>query len=102
MTEVMNPSRRGASPASTTALRTREPRGMIEPADSSRRLSGLVGRHLTTVDTSLERIVLSIAADPVHLVVISGPVQLRGPNGPGIVWRAAGRPRCSPDGSGGS
>jgi hypothetical protein len=85
MTEVMNPSRRGAGPASTTALRTREPRGLIEPADSAQRLSGLVGRHLTKVDTSLERIVLSIAADPVHLVIISGPVQLRGPNGPGIV-----------------
>ena len=34
MTEVMNPPRRGAGPASTTPLRTREPRGLIDPADA--------------------------------------------------------------------
>jgi hypothetical protein len=35
------------------------------------------------VDSSLDRIVLSIAADPVHLVVLSGPVSFGGPQGPG-------------------
>ena len=84
MTEVMNPPRRSAGPASTRPLRTREPRGLIDPVDSSRRLGGLVGKHLAKVDTSLERIVLSITADPVHLIVISGPVQFEGPEGLGL------------------
>lgn len=89
MTEVMNPPRRGTGPASSTPLRTREPRGMIDPADSSRRLGGLAGKQLTQVDTSLERIVLTIAADPVHLIVISGPVQLSGPEGAGLTLEGA-------------
>jgi hypothetical protein len=84
MTEVMNPPRPAPGPASATPLRTREPRGMIGPAESTDRLAGLIGKHLTHVSTSLERIVLSIAADPVHLVVISGPVQLSGPQGSGL------------------
>jgi hypothetical protein len=89
MTEVMNPPRRGIGPASTTPLRTREPRGMMDPADSSRRLGGLAGKQLAQVDTSLERIVLTVAADPVHLIVISGPVQFEGPEGPGLTLEGA-------------
>jgi hypothetical protein len=58
---------------------------MIDPADSTSRLAGLIGTPLAQVDTSLERIVLSIAADPVHLIVVSGPVQLSGPDGPGLM-----------------
>ena len=81
MTDVLNPSRRAPTPAPATNLRTREPRGLIEPADATSRLAGLVGRPLSRVDTSLDRMVLSIAADPVHLVVISGPVHLSGPSG---------------------
>ncbi len=89
MTEVMNPPRRGAGAASTAPLRTREPRGIIDPGDSSRRLAGLVGRQLTQADTSLERIVLTIAADPVHLIVISGPVRFERPEGPGLTLEGA-------------
>ena len=84
MTEVMNPPRPVSGPVSATPLRTREPRGMIDPAESTRRLAGLIGRQLTHVDTSLERVVLSVAGDPVHLVVVSGPVQLSGPQGAGV------------------
>jgi len=78
MTEVMTPSRPAPSPASATPLRTREPRGLLDPAEATGRLAGLIGRTLTHVDISLERIVLSIAADPVHLVVLSGPVRMGG------------------------
>jgi hypothetical protein len=84
MTEVMNPPRHALGPASAAPLRTREPRGLIGSSDATNRLSGLLGRPLTHVDTSCERIVLSIAADPVHLVVLCGPVQLSGPQGPGL------------------
>lgn len=80
MTDVMNPSRHAPGQPSAP-LRTREPRGLIEPADATGRLGGLVGRPLTRVDTSLGRVVLSIAADPVHLLVISGPMHLAGPQG---------------------
>lgn len=72
-------SRPGPVPTSTTPLRTREPRGLLDPGQSTARLAGLLGRALAHVDSSLERIVLSIAADPVHLVVLSGPVRLGGP-----------------------
>ncbi len=89
MTEVMNPSRRINGPESASSLRTREPRGMIDPADSTSRLAGLIGTPLTQVDTSLERIVLSIAAEPVHLVVVSGPLQVSGPQGPGLTLEGA-------------
>lgn len=92
MTEVMTPhqgatsttqppSRPAPGSASTTPLRTREPRGLLDPAAASDRLAGLIGRTLTHVDTSLDRIVLSIAADPVHLVVLSGPVRMAGQPG---------------------
>lgn len=92
MTQVMTP-RQGArsttqpprrpepGPASSAPLRTREPRGLLDPAAASGRLAGLIGRPLTHVDTSLDRIVLSIAADPVHLVVLSGPVRVAGQPG---------------------
>jgi|APIni6443716594_1056825.scaffolds.fasta_scaffold199133_1 hypothetical protein len=84
MTEVMNASRRVDGPVSATPLRTREPRGMIDPADATIRLAGLIGGPLVQVDTSLERIVLSIAAEPLHLVVVSGPLQVGGLQGPGL------------------
>jgi hypothetical protein len=83
MTEVMNAPR--PVPASTAPLRTREPRGLIDPAVATTRLAGLLGTAMTHVDTSLERIVLSVAADPAHLVVISGPVAFSGPEGPGVI-----------------
>jgi Family of unknown function (DUF6188) len=84
MTEVMTPPRHSLGSPSATPLRTREPRGLIDASDATDRLAGLLGRPLAHVDTSCERIVLSIAAEPVHLVVLSGPVQLRGPQGPGL------------------
>lgn len=80
MTEVMNRPR----PVPTAPLRTREPRGLIDPAAATARLAGLLGTQMTHVDTSLERIVLSVAADPAHLVVLSGPVAFSGPEGPGV------------------
>lgn len=82
MTEVMNRPR--PVPTSTPPLRTREPRGLIDPAAATARLAGLLGTQMTHVDTSLERIVLSVAADPAHLVVLSGPVAFSGPEGPGV------------------
>lgn len=66
----------GAGSPERRALRTREPRGIIEPAEATALLSGLVGHVLTAVDTSMERLVLAIATDPVHLVVIAGPTTL--------------------------
>lgn len=89
MTEVMNRRRTEPGHAPVAPLRTREPRGLIDPTDATNRLAGLLGSRLSDVDTSLERIVLSIAADPVHLVVISAPVQLRGPDGPGVILEGA-------------
>jgi hypothetical protein len=86
----MNPPRPAPSPAPAAPLRTREPRGVIDPADATTRLTGLLGSRLTRVDTSLERIVLSVASDPVHLVVISGPVGLSGPEGPGLTLEVRG------------
>lgn len=77
------PAPTATAPTATAPLRVREPRGLLAPGESTGRLAGLLGRSLTHVDSSLERIVLSIAADPVHLVVLSGPVRLGGPHGSG-------------------
>ncbi len=88
MTEVMSPPRPDPGPASAAPLRTREPRGLLDPGQATSRLAGLLGRPLTHVDTSLGRIVLSIAADPVHLVVLAGPVGLGGPQGSGPTLEA--------------
>lgn len=81
MSVVMRRPRATPVPASSAPLRTREPRGLLDPGQATARLAGLLGRTLAHVDFSLERIVLSIAADPVHLVVLSGPVRLGGPQG---------------------
>jgi hypothetical protein len=81
MIEVRNAPR--PLPASTGPLRTPEPRGLIDPDVATTRLAGLQGTQMAHVDTSLERIVLSLAADPAHLIVISGPVAFSGPEGPG-------------------
>lgn len=83
MTVVMRRLRPDPVPTSAAPLRTREPRGLIDASQSTGRLAGLLGRTLAHVDSSLGRIVLSIAADPVHLVVVSGPVRLGGGDGSG-------------------
>ena len=57
-------------------LRTREPRGIIAAAEATVRLRPLVGREVTAADTSMERLVVAIAAHPVHLVVVAGPMTL--------------------------
>jgi Family of unknown function (DUF6188) len=84
MTEVMNAPHPAPGAAAAPPLRTREPRGLIDPAESTTRLARLIGRPLTHVDTSVGRIVLRIAADPVHLVVVCGPLQISGHPGPGL------------------
>ena len=62
---------------------------MIDPADPTRQARWGPWQP-THVDTSLDRLVLSIAADPVHLVVIAGTVQPRSaPRAPARRWRAA-------------
>lgn len=79
---AMNPlttSQRTSSAADTRAarpLRTREPRGLIEPAAASQRLAQLVGCTVTAADTSMDRLVMAVADDPVHLVVIAGTLAL--------------------------
>ncbi len=104
MTQVMHPPRLHPAPGTATALRTREPRGLIDPADATARLAGLMGRRLVGVGTSLGRIVLSIDAEPLHLLVVPWPVQwtdaqgrsrsVEGADAVGLLTGWAGRPVC--------
>jgi hypothetical protein len=79
---VMNPvptAQRTSSADVTRAarpLRMREPRGLIEPVVASERLARLTGCTVSAVDTSMDRLVLAVAGDPVHLVVIAGALAL--------------------------
>ena len=63
-------------PASTQLLRTREPRGVIDAAEATRRLRRLAGSSLTAVETSMGRLVAALATDPVHLLVLAAPVSI--------------------------
>ncbi len=62
-------------------LRMREPVGLIDPKDATQRLGSFVGAELTAVDVSMDRLVIAVATDPVHLLVISGPVTVTTPDG---------------------
>lgn len=55
-------------------LRVRTPQGLISAADATRRLSALVGCQIADADVSMDRLVVAINTQPMHLVVISGPV----------------------------
>ncbi len=69
--------RPAADPAvRTESLRTREPRGILEPTSATARLAALLGRQVGEVSASLGRAVLTVEADPRHLVVLSGSVVL--------------------------
>ena len=63
-------------PASTQLLRTREPRGVIDAAEATRRLRRLAGSSLTAVETSMGRLVAALATDPVHLLVLGAPMSM--------------------------
>jgi hypothetical protein len=62
-------------------MRTREPRGLIGAADASSRLAALAGHALTAADTSMDRLVLEVSTDPLHLLVLAGPVTAVAANG---------------------
>ena len=65
-----------ATQAPHERLRTRAPRGILDPASATARLAALLGRRVGVVSTSLGRAVLTIDADPVHLVILGGSVLL--------------------------
>ena len=75
----------GSAVPAQRPLRTREPRGVVDPTEATRRVQSLVGSVVSAVDTSLDRLVVAVAADPVHLVVIAGTVSVQvGAGGAGI------------------
>ncbi len=62
-------------------LRTREPRGLLDPSSATARMAPLLGRRVGQVRSSLGRAVLTIEADPAHLVILGGSVVLIGAGG---------------------
>lgn len=58
------------------SLRTREPRGILNPTSATARLAPLLGRRIGAVRSSLGRAVLTVDADPAHLVILGGSVLL--------------------------
>lgn len=57
-----------------TPLRLREPRGLISPSTATDLLAQFTGSRIGAADTSMDRLVLAISAEPMHLLVISGAV----------------------------
>lgn len=71
----------GSEPLSPRHLRTREPQGVIGPAEATDRLAALADHEVSGVESSLGRVVLALATAPAHLLVISGPISHIGPDG---------------------
>lgn len=57
-------------------LRVREPRGLISPEHATSLLAPFTGALIGACDTSMDRLVVAIATDPMHLIVIAGPLLL--------------------------
>ncbi len=62
-------------------LRTRAPRGILDPTSATARLAPLLGRRVGHVSSAWGRAVLTIDADPAHLVILGGSVLLIPPGG---------------------
>lgn len=84
---------RPASPA-RVPMRTREPAGLLDPVDASARLSTLVGAELGAADTSMDRLVVAIGTEPMHLLVVAGPVTLTSADGQVAVCHLPGSPEA--------
>ncbi|MGB8022363.1 MAG: DUF6188 family protein [Candidatus Nanopelagicales bacterium] len=88
---LLTPLRRLAgAPAGPGNRRSREPAGIIEPRDATARLASFVGRPLGRADTSMDRLVVEISTNPVHLLVVAGPLILTSADGSVAVCHAPG------------
>ncbi|MGV1003322.1 MAG: DUF6188 family protein [Candidatus Nanopelagicales bacterium] len=74
----MNPLalRRSARHDSRASMRLREPRGTVSPAEVSELLTPFVGSLLGAADSSMNRLVLAISTQPMHLLVVAGSVSI--------------------------
>lgn len=73
-------------------LRTREPAGIIDADDATDRLARLRGAEIGAADISMDRLVVAIQAQPLHLLVVAGPITLTSGDGAVSVSHAAGSP----------
>lgn len=75
----MNPKlalRRARHHDSAAGLRLREPRGTVPPAEASELLAPFLGALLGAADSSMDRLVLAISTQPMHLLVVAGSVSI--------------------------
>ncbi len=84
-----------AAPAALPPLRTREPRGVIDAAEATRRLRRLAGSTLTAVETSMGRLVAALATDPVHLLVLAAPISISTAPAPGAALAEPNSPEAA-------
>lgn len=75
-------------------LRTREPAGLIDPVNATARLEAFHSAELGAVDTTMDRLVVAISTDPVHLLVIAGPLTLTTADGTVSVCHSPGSPEA--------
>ena len=71
-------------------LRTREPAGIIDAHDATERLARLGGAEIGAADISMDRLVVAIQSQPLHLLVIAGPITLVSGDGAVAVSHAPG------------
>lgn len=64
-------------------MRLREPQGVISSDNATELLLPFVGRAIGPADTSMDRLVVAIATEPMHLLVIAGPVVVSANDGSG-------------------
>lgn len=74
--------------------RTREPAGLLDPEEASARLATFVGAELGAADTSMDRLVVAIGTEPLHLLVVAGPVTLTSADGQVAVCHLPGSPEA--------
>lgn len=55
-------------------LRLREPHGLLTSDEATSRLLALVGSQVGAADTSMDRLVVAVTTEPMHLVVVAGPI----------------------------
>lgn len=72
-------------------LRLRTPAGLVSAADATRRLNALVGAQIADADVSMDRLVVAIATQPMHLLVIGGPVVISDTDAAGDTYVAVCR-----------
>lgn len=84
--KVMGTFRRMAGSQNNEAravMRLREPQGLISSDTATELLMPFVGSTIGAADTSMERLVVAITTEPMHLLVIAGPVVVSVADGPG-------------------